>query len=275
MNHFIFFSLVWSGAPLPFPAQPDIKLYIYASADYRGKVFFFSPHENESVANDYLMQQVRKRGGRYAVLRQAGRRHVTLRIDDHEIEVDPNRIFTPVGAAASVRKLNPALSNNQLIMKKAKRRAFALGTFILKHIAPVQKGTVLVAVHNNTDGYDDDGKGGVGTVSMQRYQKKLDAGAKYILKIHHGKGDEDDLFFINRQEDFDALKAQNWNVVLQHPRVATLPDEDDGSLSVLAEMKGYRYFNIEAQRKNDQGIGENHLAVQKQMIDVVFDLVSL
>ena len=64
----------------------------------------------------------------------------------------------------------------------------------------------------------------------------------------------------------------NWNVVLQNPDVANDPNEDDGSLSVLAEMKGKRYVNIEAERA-DYGFGRDNLIEQKQMVDLMFEIL--
>jgi hypothetical protein len=60
---------------------------------------------------------------------------------------------------------------------------------------------------------------------------------------------------------------------LQAPEVAKLADEDDGSLSVWAEMAGLRYFNVEAQRKGDDGKGQDHLEIQKAMVRELYKLL--
>ena len=257
------------AATLPFPEQPDILLEAITSPGYRDKVVFFAPHENEYVVNDYLSRKILHLRGRFLILRQRGERNIALSIGQREIAVDPNRIFTRSGARKSLRRLNPDLDEESDLFREAWKKAVRLGGFILEQMGTVGGHTVIIAVHNNTDGYDGDGKGGEGTVSIKRYQKKLDQGAGYIKCIHRGKGDEDDLFFINKPKDFKAMKKAGWNVVLQHPRVARLEEEDDGSLSVYAEMIGARYINIEAQRKK----GYDHLEVQKKMVDYVFDLV--
>ena len=259
--------LCWWAALLPFPDQADIGLEIWSSPGYQGKVVLIAPHENERVVNGYVAEKVERLGGKFIILRQNGERHLQLKVGDRIFEVDPNRIFTPLGAKNTLLSLNPTLSEETAEFKTALDRAIKLGRFICQRLGGLDKHSIIVAIHNNTDGYDDDGKNGEGTVSIERYQKKWRAGAQYIKDVHRGSGDEDDLFFINRDVDFTAMKKAGWNVVLQHPRVAVLESEDDGSLSVYAEKIGARYINIEAQRKE----GEDHLDVQKRMVDFIFE----
>ena len=260
---------LWLAVDLAFPKQKDIRLEIHGKPDYQGPVYFLAPHENEHVANAYLTTRVQEQGGKFLILRQKGERNILLKYGEAELAVDPNRIFTRAGARSSLLKLNPQLENKPWLLYRACRRAVRLGRFITKHMGGMRPGSIIIAIHNNTDGYDDDGKGGVGTVSIERYRKKFEAGSGFIKDLHVGEGDEDDLFFITEQEDFRAMSEAGWHVLLQHPRVAWAEDQDDGSLSVFAEMKGLRYINIEAQRKPD------HLEVQKQMIELVFDLVPM
>ncbi len=261
--------LLWLAMDLSFPKQKDIRLEIIKHPNYQGPVYFFAPHENEHVANEFLAQKVSEGQGTLLILRQKGERNISLHFRRKNVQVDPNRIFTAAGARASLLDLNPHLKGQPRLLRKACRRAVKLGRFICKQMGRLKKGTVVIAIHNNTDGYDDDGKGGVGTVSIHRYQHKFNAGARYIKELHVGEGDEDDLFFITEAEDFRTLSAAGWHVLLQHPQVAQLADEDDGSLSVFAEMRGLRYINIEAQRKE----GDDHLEIQKRMIALVFEMV--
>ena len=125
-----------------------------------------------------------------------------------------------------------------------------------------------VAIHNNTHGYLGDNKQGLGNISIQQYQQKLTDGAAFISAVSQQYGDEDDLFFVTEQQDFNALQQSGWNAVLQHPQVVTSPPEDHGSLSVYAQKIGIRYINIEAERSTNN-FGENHLAIQQQMLDYV------
>lgn len=256
------------SAELAFPQQKDISLEIHGEIKEGHATGFFAPHENEHVVNDYLANKIVAEKGIFLILRQRGERHIRLRLDK-VVEVDPNRIFTALGVRNSLLKLNPDLKEDSALYKAAHKRAVALGVFILDQMKLPTIGGNIIAIHNNTDGYDDDGKDGVGTISIKRYKKRFEAGARYIKDIHCGDGDEDDLFFITEPSDFEIMKKKGWNVVLQHPQVATIEEEDDGSLSVYAEKKGHRYINIEAQRKP----GDDHLKIQKQMVDLVFELV--
>ena len=260
---------------IPFPAQPDIFLEVVRSKGYEQEVYFFAPHENEHVVNDYLREKVTHSKGFFAILRQAGKRNIGLNIEGQVIQVDPNRIFTPRGCRGSISNLNPNISNDGQLFESAWRRAVDLGRFVLNQFGPISRKTSFVAIHNNLDGYDDDGKNGSGTVSMNRYEMKLENGAKYIKKLHLSGDDEDDLFFVTKKRDYKIMKRAGWNVLLQHPQVAKLADEDDGSLSVFAEMIGCRYINIEAQRKTDEPrtVTVDHLDVHKKMVDFVYDLL--
>lgn len=265
------FSLAYAGdlgKPLPFPEQPDI--YLDVVAGQANHLFLFAPHENENVVNAYAAQKVKEHGGWFAVLRQKGTRHIILKFEADRFELDPNRMFTKRGAQNSIKKLNPGISDEDL--DKAVARAVRLGAFVLAQMGGVRDNQLIVAIHNNTNGYDNDGSGGIGTVSMKRYQKRLEGGARYILELNHSDGDEDDFFFITHRGDFALMKQAGFNIVLQHPQVAHIPEEDDGSLSVLAEIKGGRYINVEAQRKHDDGTGRDHLEEQKKMLDLVFSL---
>ena len=257
---------------LSFPLQPDIKLDVTKSEEVRPWAFI-APHENEHVGNAYLKQQVEKFGGIFAVLKQHGQRHVSLVIDKHSLEIDPNRIFTELGRFSTLSKLNPQLADQPLLLAKAEKRAEALADFMLEAIH-ANEASSWVAIHNNTHGYDDDGHGGRGTISIKRYQKKLEGGANYLIRVHDAGKDEDDLFFITEGADYKVMKEASFNVVLQNPDVGQDPSEDDGSLSVLAEKQGRRYVNVEAERQSEDGFGEDHLEEQQAMIDLLFTILK-
>lgn len=265
----LFLMPVGYAGVLEFPQQRDIQLDIYGPNQPGNKVFYFAPHQTEYVINDYLINQLPKRGGKFVVLRQSGLRYIFLRIDGRSLAVDPNRIFTPRGARSSIEKLNPKYLREPEVINKAVERANQLAVFIGEQLGGIKPGVVIIAIHNNTDGYDGDGKDGEGTVSIVRYSKKFGAEkANYIETLFTGKEDEDDLFFLTSPLDFRYFSERGFNVVLQHPQVATLESEDDGSLSVFCEMKGVRYINVEAQRDPD------HKRAQKKMLKAVFELLN-
>lgn len=265
-------ALALSSA-LTFPQQTNIYLDVIGDNNDDKDWAFFAPHENENVANDYVAKKIVEKGGVFVVLRQHGDRLVTLEIDDKEIVIDPNRMFTKVGRISSITKLNPTLAKQPLILTKAEQRAKQLSEFVLETLSGKAPPKTFVAMHNNSNGYMGDGKKGIGNVSIERYQTKLASGAQYLIDVSNGAYDEDDLYFVTDKTDFNSMKANGWNAVLQNPNVAHDPNEDDGSLSVYAEMKGYRYINVEAERITD-GFGENHLATQKKMVDFTFSLLK-
>jgi hypothetical protein len=254
-----------------FPQQNDISLDVSVSPLQKPWAFI-APHENENIVNDYVAEKIMRYGGVFVVLRQNGERHVTLTIDGNEYEIDPNRIFTNKGRRSTLSRLNKDLQEESVQYTKALSKTESLANFILDTMG-AQQATSWIAVHNNTDGYDDDGRNGRGTVSIKRYQKKLDSGANYLMQVHDAGIDEDDLFFITHHEDLKVMAQANWNVVLQNPEVANDPSEDDGSLSVLAEMEGKRYINVEAER-SDNGFGSDHVLEQKAMVDLTFELLK-
>lgn len=252
-----------------FPAQADIRLELWRREPLPCDVYWLAVHENEHVANAYVAKRVLKAGGLLAVIRQRGERHIYFKYEKQEYQVDPNRVFTPIGAKASLVSLNPELESNQKALAALTGLALKLGEFMLEPMKRFKNTPAIIALHNNTPGFDDDGKGGEGTISIQRYLKKLEAGASFIadvcVNLDH---DEDDLFFVTDPEHFAQMKKDHWNALLQHKQVATLEDEDDGSLSVYSEMKQWQYINIEAQRDPD------HEKVQCKMVDYVWSLLD-
>jgi len=256
-----------------FPQQPNIYLEVVGNNDSAQNWAFFAPHENELVANQYLAKQIVDKGGVFVVLRQKGKRLIVLDIDDKKITIDPNRIFTKHGRITNLTKLNPNINQQPTLIHKAEQRAAKLSQFVLNALSGKKPPKTIIALHNNSNGYEDDGKNGIGDVSITRYQKKLTDGAKYLIDISNGQYDEDDLYFLTDKNDFVTTRNHGWNAVLQNPNVAFDPEEDDGSLSVYAEMKGYRYINVEAERITD-GVGEDHLSVQTKMIDFTFSLLE-
>jgi hypothetical protein len=264
----LFFS---SSLAVVFNEQSDIYLEVVGNENTDSHQVFFAPHENEHVANEYLAQKISQEKGRFLVLRQAGQREISLSINNQKILVDPNRIFTLKGIHDSIKNLNPDLSVLSKDFKQAVNRSQALGQFIVTNMGGLNTQMTWLAVHNNTQGYKGDGKGGIGTVSMIRYRHKLNNGAKYLINLTQLSGDEDDLFFVTDKQDFLQMQSKGFNAVLQNPIVTSDIEEDDGSLSVYAQMNGIRYINIEAEREY-QGKGENHLPMQIKMLNYTLSL---
>ena len=261
---FLLFSQI-----IALPEQPDIKLEIIGHAASSPNWAFFAPHENENVANQYVINQIQDKGGVFVILRQQGERLIRLNIAHFTVRIDPNRIFTEAGRRKNIKKLNPSLRENTYVFHRAMRRSASLAKLVLNTLGGKDNSRVWVAIHNNTQGYRGDEKDGIGDISINLYNKKLAAGASFLVAASAPKPDEDDLFFVTEQDDYDAMQRDGWNVVLQHPQVVDKASEDDGSLSVFAQKNGVRYINIEAERRTDN-FGTNHLEFQSQMVDYVF-----
>lgn len=267
MMMMILLALLLAQSVTAFPEQSDIQLE-HAQTAAKARLVFFAPHENENVVNAYLAQALQGRAASFHILRQQGERELVLRFQDGEVAVDPNRIFTLAGAQASLLKTNPQLSDKDPLFHLAWRRCNALAAWLLQSMQLPDTARVVVAIHNNTDGYDQDGRGGVGTISMLRYQQRQQAGARYIRKLALAPNqDEDDLIFLTHAADFRHFAKAGFNVVWQHRQVAWLPEEDDGSLSVWAAKSGHRYLNLEAQRGGEGS--EDHLPQQQAMVDAI------
>jgi hypothetical protein len=252
-----------------FPEQSNIKLEVIGQASTTPNWAFFAPHENENVANDYVSQQIIERGGVFVMLRQDGKRLLRLDVEPFEVKIDPNRIFTKKGRRKNIIRHNPKLRTNTYVFHRAMRLSEALAQLIVKKMGGKDPSRMWVSIHNNTHGYLGDDKQGIGNISIVQYQQKLAKGAAFIKAVSKQYGDEDDLFFVTQQQDFNAMDQSGWNAVLQHPQVVTDPSEDYGSLSIFAQKLGIRYINIEAERST-ANFGENHLVEQQQMLDYVF-----
>ncbi|MEP1444889.1 MAG: hypothetical protein ABJK37_02075 [Paraglaciecola sp.] len=257
-----------------FSPQPNIKLEVIGEVSDTPQWSFFAPHENENVANEYVSQQILERGGVFVILRQNGKRLLRLDVKPFEVKIDPNRIFTKKGRRNNIIKHNPNLRTNTYVFHRAMRLSADLAQFIVETMGGPNVSRTWVAMHNNTQGYLGDNHHGIGNISIVQYQQKLAKGAAFLKAVTALNGDEDDLFFVTQQQDFNAMEQSGWNAVLQHPQVVTDPSEDDGSLSVYAQKIGVRYINIEAERATGH-VGENHLVEQQQMLDYVFSRLEL
>jgi len=135
--------------------------------------------------------------------------------------VDPNRMFSRVGAEANLKSLNPSWTPDQVgqaldILDRHREK-------LLKHLIP-PKGGLLVVLHNNSGGYN------VNDELADSDQTSI----KQPTRPH-------EFFLCTNQEDYEVLAGSPYNVVLQNKK----PRADDGSLSRLAAARGFRYVNLE------------------------------
>ncbi len=173
-------------------------------------------HGNESTARDLLTNWMYTHPGiGYAVTSK------TRNVEIEGAKIDPNRMFSRVGAEASLRRLNNGMAADKVtgILNYLDRHRDEL----LKHLIP-PPGGVTIALHNNNEGYNVN-------------EELADSDRTSIRQPNRPH----EFFLCTDPADYEVLAKSPYNVVLQNKKPAT----DDGSLSRLAAKKGFRYINLE------------------------------
>jgi len=183
----------------------------------QGKNRYLHVHGNETTARDVLRDHMRKvKGTAYFVV--SDKRQVTI----GAAQIDPNRMFSGLGAEASLRRLNRQAPNNQvaaaLALLDIDRERF------VKAVLPPKTGR-MVAMHNNGTGYSMDDEV---PISEKVSRKDPDNPREFMLATD--------------PKDYERIATGPFNVVLQ----SALRGPEDGSFSRLAASRGLRYINIEA-----------------------------
>jgi hypothetical protein len=194
-------------------------------------------HGNERTAQNVLLDHMKTVHGRAFLVENTVRN-----IPIGGGQLDPNRMFSRVGAGKNLRSLNSGWADTQVnaaLDRLEKDRGKFLTTILPKD------GKLLVALHNNGPGY-----------SMNDEVPISDAVSLNNASHPH------EFMLCTMRSDFDRLSKSQFNVVLQN----TAPKEDDGSLSRLTAVRGIRYVNIEAGLGNAEG--------QKAMLDWVEKALS-
>jgi len=177
-------------------------------------------HGNENTAREVLEVHMDMYSGT-AYLIDNTDRYVTI----EGAKIDPNRLFSRVGAEKSVRDQNPGIAADKVeaVLSFLDHHRDEL----IRRVEP-EKGELLLALHNN-----------------QEYSVKEEIAQSDDTSIPQPNHPRE-FFLCTDPKDFAALKKSPYNVVLQNKR----PAEDDGSLSRLAAKRGFRYVNLEC------GVGE-------------------
>ena len=190
-------------------------------------------HDDENTAAEAGLAFIEEHEGRLVELRAQGERRVSFSIDGSHYDFDPNRIFTAAGIRAG---LEPEASEEAVFATRQ------LADSLLVVYNPQH---VIVTLHNNTP----DNYSALSYADGGQYEYEAEA-------VHIEDGvDPDDFFFVTGRNLYDALRAYDFNVVLQNNESAT----DDGSLSVWAAQNNFPYVNVEAEH--------GHLEQQKVMIE--------
>jgi hypothetical protein len=182
----------------------------------RSKRRYLLIHGNEQTAREVLQAHMKTHKG-IAHLVTGKQRNIPVEGG----VLDPNRMFSRVGAEKNLKTLNPSFTAaqvNTVLARLDKRR----GQLVKALLPP--SGGLLVAVHNNSQGY-----------SVEAEVPISDQVALNDKKNPHE-------FFLTVQEpDYRLLAKSPYNVVLQNK----VPPDDDGSLSRLAAKQRVRYVNLE------------------------------
>lgn len=182
----------------------------------RSKRRYLMIHGNEETARAVLLRLMDTQEG-IAYIIEGHTRNVP--IDSGEI--DPNRMFSRVGAEASLKSLNPGWTPQQI---EHALHALDRGREHLVHaLLPPDRG-LLCALHNNSENYSVRDEVGISDATSLRDPTNPHA-----------------FFLCTEPADFAILSQSAYNVVLQHEK----PTSDDGSLSYLASHRGTRYVNLE------------------------------
>jgi hypothetical protein len=135
--------------------------------------------------------------------------------------IDPNRLFSRIGAYHALKKFKPNWEPNSL--KDALDEIEIERERFLKSIMPPKNG-VLISVHNNFRGYN--------------VKSEIKNSQKVSIKDNQNPRD---FILCTSEADFLKLEKGPYNIVLQNK----LPDKDDGSLSWALLKKDVRYINVE------------------------------
>lgn len=173
-------------------------------------------HGDEATAREVLTEHMATQNGS-AFLVSNNRRN----IDWGGMLFDPNRVWSHVGAAANVRKLNPRISEAGFVYLVDELDSHR--EKLLSAIVPPKAG-LLIALHNNSQGY-----------SVQDEVAISDQTSLPDPNHPH------EFFLCTNPSDYQILASSPFNVVLQNK----VPPVDDGSFSRLAATLGVRYVNLE------------------------------
>jgi hypothetical protein len=171
-------------------------------------------HGNEETARQVLERHMETHEG-IAYVIESRVRLVAV----ESLKLDPNRMFSQVGAEANLKLLNPGAAAERVsgalaVLERGREK-------LVRALTP-PKGGVTVALHNNSAGY-----------SVAAETPLSDQTSLRQPGVPHA------FFLCTDARDFEVLKTSPYNVVLQQH------GPEDGSLSRLAATRGFRYVNLE------------------------------
>jgi hypothetical protein len=182
----------------------------------RSKRRYLLIHGNEETAREVLVRHMRTHEGIAYVIENH-----TRTVDAARLKLDPNRMFSKVGAEANLTRLNPAAETGAVrgaleVLDQGRER-------LVRALTP-PRGGMTIALHNNSQGYSVESEVAISDKTSLREP-----------------GNPHAFFLCTDPGDFSVLAQSPYNVVLQREA----PRTDDGSLSRVAAARGFRYVNLE------------------------------
>ena len=213
----------------------DTEIGVATTEKPGSRFVYVNVHDDENTSVEAVQDVLKRSGGTLVELRHTGQRIVAFKVEGKDYRVDPNRIFTPAGARATLQRQSLYSDDAALAVRR-----FAEG---LLAVYRIDRAEAVIALHNNTPG-------------MYSALSYADGGV-YARDAKDGfvrDGGVPDDFLATDRLVFEALKRHGYNAILQDNRRVT----DDGSLSVYCGKANVRYVNVEAEH--------GHLKEQTQMI---------
>jgi hypothetical protein len=182
----------------------------------RSALRYLRIHGNEETARTVLERHMETHEGVAYIIESR-----TRTVPAEGLKLDPNRMFSRVGAEANLKRLNPGAAPEAV---RSALRVLDGGRERLVRALTPPRGGITIALHNNGPGYSVSDEVAISDATSLRQP-----------------GNPHAFFLCTDGRDFETLKTSPYNVVLQN----RAPGEDDGSLSRLAAARGFRYVNLE------------------------------
>lgn len=212
--------LLLAGVPFSTLAKSDLKrlsgIGFHHIRNGRSNRRFLVIHGDETTARETLVEHMKTAQG---IAYLVDSRIRTVR--PHLLEIDPNRIFSDAGTAASLERLN-ASAGVDSISRELRWLAARRHQLFEAFLPP--PGGLLIALHNNARGYS------------------VQTEAPISNRVHlPSPSTPHDFFLATSESDFNLIARGPYNAVLQ----SEAKGPDDGSLSRLCAARGIRYVNLE------------------------------
>ena len=182
----------------------------------RSKRRYLVIHGNEETARIVLVRFMKSHQGIGYVVEGH-----TRNVQVEGLLIDPNRMFSRVGAEASLRRLNK--DAEEPAVRRALNSLDHGREHLIKALTPPHGGLTF-ALHNNSESYSVESEVPISDRTSIREP-----------------GNPHAFFLCTDPSDFEILGGSPYNAVLQQKA----PPTDDGSLSRLAARRGFRYLNLE------------------------------